>query len=654
MYPLMPLPAQIESGLGTLVIDSEFRVGLSGQVEPRLERAAARLTEHLSRVTGIPMSRYLAAINEDACLLIHVDEKTDNVQSATEDESYTLEVNAEAAVLRATKVYGALRGIESFVQLIRLGEDGFGVPAARIADRPRFPWRGLLIDAVRHWIPPSIIKRNLEAMATVKLNVLHWHLTDDQGFRVESYRYPKLHELGSDGLFYSQEEVREIVTFAHDRGIRVLPEFDMPGHAGSWFVGYPNLASAPGPYQIIRDYGGKEATMDPTREEVYEFLSEFLLEMTTLFPDPFFHIGGDEVSGKQWQANPRIRDFMATEGLNDIHHLQAYFNRRLQVILQELDRELIGWDPILHPDLPAGSVVQTVRGQQWLVDATRQGYRAIAGSEYYLTQMRPAESYYTSDPYGGVAGSLAAEQQKLILGGEASMWTELASEENVDSRTWPRAAVIAERLWSPREVTDIDDMYRRLAIVSRRLDSTGVTHNTGPRRMLCRLTNYGPIEHLQTLSEAVQPITSDARKKSRDYTIETPLNRLVDATPPDSESVRQFMRMVEMFLNDRTDEATYDALATQLGVWCDVHDRLQPELKRLSLLIEAEPLSAMLSNVAEIGLLSLRVLHNEGAMSRNEQEGYRVLFKQAATPVAELQLMITPGVQKLVEAIPTD
>ncbi len=600
------------------------------------------------------MSRYLAAVNEDAHLLIHVDEPAEKVQREAEDESYILEVNTKRAVLQASKVYGALRGIETFLQLVQLGEGGFGVPLARIADRPRFPWRGLLIDAVRHWIPPSIIKRNLEAMATVKLNVLHWHLTDDQGFRVESRRYPKLHELGSDGLFYSQEEVQEIVTFARDRGIRVLPEFDMPGHAGSWFVGYPELASAPGPYQIIHSYGGQEATMDPTREETYEFISEFLAEMATLFPDPFLHIGGDQVSGKQWQANSKIRAFMATENLNDIRQLQAFFNRRLHDILQELDRELIGWDPILQPDLPADSVVQSVRGQQWLVDAARQGYRAIAGSEYYLTQMQPAENHYTSDPYGGDAASLTAEQQKLILGGEVSTWTELVSAENIDSRTWPRAAAIAERLWSTREVTNIDDMYRRLAVVSRRLDFTGVTHNTGPRRMLRRLTNYRPVEALQTLTEVVQPITSGARRKSRNYTIETPLNRLVDATLPENETARWFIKMVKTFLANRKDQSAYDALRTQLADWRDNHDYLEPELQRSSLLSEVEPLSAMLSKVAEVGLLSLKLLHNEGALSSNERVRHLNLLEKATSPIAELWLTIVPGVKELVEAIPAN
>jgi hexosaminidase len=345
---------------------------------------------------------------------------------------------------------------------------------------------------------------------------------------------------------------------------------------------------------------------------------------------------------------------MAKENLNDIRQLQTFFNRRLYDILQELDRELIGWDPILHPDLPAGAVVQSVRGQQWLVDAVRQGNRAIAGSEYYLTQMQPAEYHYNRDPFDGVAESLTAEQQKLILGGEASIWTELVNAENIDSRTWPRTAAIAERLWSPREVTNIDDMYRRLAVVSRRLDFTEVTLITGPRRMLRRLTNYRPIEPLHTLAEVVQPITSDARKKNRNYTIETPLNRLVDATIPESETARWFIKMVRTFLVDRTDKATYDALRTQLGIWRNIRDYLEPDLQRSSLLAEAEPLLAMFSKVAEVGLLSLKTLYEEGAMSSNARDRHLELLEQATSPIAELRLMIVPGVKELVEAIPME
>ncbi|TDJ08218.1 MAG: beta-N-acetylhexosaminidase, partial [Deltaproteobacteria bacterium] len=426
MHSLMPLPIEMTLADKELVIDSEFRIELSGHVEPRLERAAMRLSERLAQITGISMHRDQSAAREDATLLIHVDEKVAEVQSATEDESYTLDITAKIAVLRSRKLYGALRGIETFVQLVRQSDYGFVVPAVRIKDRPRFPWRGLLIDVTRHWIPPAVIIRNLEAMASVKMNVLHWHLTDDQGFRIESYRYPKLHELGSDGLFYTQDDVREIVEFASDRGIRVLPEFDMPGHTSSWFVGYPDLASAPGPYRIERNWGGHEATMDPTREETYEFISNFLSEMVTLFPDLYVHVGGDEVSGKQWQGNPDILKFMVSEGIKDTRHLQAYFNCRLHGILNKLGREMVGWDPILHADLPEKSIVQSVRGQKWLAEAVCNGFQGVAGSEYYLDLLRPAEFHYGSDPFGAEAAELTTKQQSLIIGGEASMWTEFA------------------------------------------------------------------------------------------------------------------------------------------------------------------------------------------------------------------------------------
>jgi hexosaminidase len=198
-----------------------------------------------------------------------------------------------------------------------------------IQDRPRFRWRGLLIDSARHFQPLDVIRRNLDAMAAVKLNVLHWHLSDNQGFRIESKRYPKLHGLGSDGHYYTQDEVRGVIAYAQARGIRVVPEFDMPGHGTSWLVGHPELGSAPGPYAIERKPGVMDPTLDPTREEVYRFLDRFLGEMAALFPDAYLHIGGDENEGKHWAANPRIQAFMQrAHGLQDKHALQAYFNRR--------------------------------------------------------------------------------------------------------------------------------------------------------------------------------------------------------------------------------------------------------------------------------------------------------------------------------------
>jgi hexosaminidase len=652
MHPLMPIPAKTEFGDGGLIIDSTFHVKLSGIKEARIERAVRRFTKRLFQMTGIPVCSQAAQQSAGSQLLIHVEEGPDKALGTDEDESYTLDININQVELRSRKFYGILRGIETFLQLVCQTDKGFVVPVAHIEDAPRFGWRGLLIDSTRHWIPVDVIKRNLDAMATVKLNVLHWHLTDDQGFRIESRRYPKLHELGSDGLYYTQDEVREIVELAHDRGIRVLPEFDMPAHAGSWFVGYPELASAPGPYQIARHYGGLEATMDPTREETYDFIKNFLSEMTTLFPDKYIHIGGDQVNDKQWRENPEITKFMEKEAIKDNRQLQAYFNRRLHGILQELDRELIGWDPILHPDLPKGCVVQTVRGQQWLVDAVRRGYQVVAGSEYYLTQMKPAAFHYTSDPTDGGDENLTMEQQKLVLGGEASIWTELVTAENIDSRTWPRAAAIAERFWSPQHVTDVDDMYQRLAVVNQQLETIGLKHQSGPNQMIQRLMNYKHIEPLHTLVNVVQPVNSGLRRKAHNYNVTTPFNRLVDTAIPESDKVRQFNQTVEMFLDAPQVRSVYNILKKQFETWKDNHSKLIDNTQGLSLLNEVEPLSMAFSKVAEVGLLSLETIHYKQNIMQNEQTKYLQLLEEKTAPIAELELMIIGGVQRLVHATP--
>ncbi len=189
----------------------------------------------------------------------------------------------------------------------------------------------------RHFIPVDVLKRNIDGMAAVKMNVLHWHLYDDEGFRLESKRFPKLQEAGSNGQYYTQEQVRDLVAYAHDRGIRVLPEFEMPGHSRSLFAGYPELASGPGPYKV--EPGGSEAAMDPTREETYKFIDKFVDEMTRLFPDEYLHIGGDEVDGHQWDANPKIQAFMHAHGMKTNQDLQAYFNQRVQKILQQTSQD---------------------------------------------------------------------------------------------------------------------------------------------------------------------------------------------------------------------------------------------------------------------------------------------------------------------------
>ncbi len=244
------MPQKVELAAGKLAIDAGFTIAPTGPCDARLESAVRRFRARIARQTGIPLSANQPAGPTEPKLRVECDANGPEYPTLGEDESYTLDVTAQGAHLRASTIDGALHGLETFAQLIEPGASGFGVSAIHIEDRPRFPWRGLLLDVARHWMPVEVVKRNLDAMAAVKLNVFHWHLSDDQGFRVESKRFPKLQELGSDGLYYTQAEIRDVVAYARDRGIRVLPEFDMPGHVTSWLVGYPELASAPGPYEI--------------------------------------------------------------------------------------------------------------------------------------------------------------------------------------------------------------------------------------------------------------------------------------------------------------------------------------------------------------------------------------------------------------------
>src|SRR5579862_4134429 len=283
-WRLIPMPGGIQAEEGRLEVRQDFRVALDGYTEPRLERAAARLTGRVARLTGMSIPAPGAAPSPAAALVVRTAAESKPVQALGEDESYQLTVDASRAVITAANPLGALHGMETFFQLITSTEFGWGVPAVSINDRPRFPWRGLLLDVSRHFMPLDVIRRNLDGMAAVKLNVFHWHLSDDQGFRVESKTEPKLTGLGSDGLYYTQEEVKGIIEYARDRGIRVVPEFDIPGHTTSWLVGYPELASGTGPIPILRTWGYSNASMDPTKPEVFDFLERVLGEMAALFP----------------------------------------------------------------------------------------------------------------------------------------------------------------------------------------------------------------------------------------------------------------------------------------------------------------------------------------------------------------------------------
>lgn len=648
-HTLMPLPLQVTRDAGMLPVDAMFAIALDGQQDAVVERAALRTLQRLAAQTGVLLNRSLVGDDQKPKLLIRCERPTAEIQSAVEDESYTLTVTPEQARLNAPSRYGVLRGLETFLQLVEVGTDGFVVPCVTIKDAPRFPWRGVLIDVCRHWIPKDVLKRNLDAMAAVKLNVFHWHLTEDQAFRIESKRFPAMHRKGSNGQYFTQEDVREIVGYARDRGIRVVPEFDMPGHTTSWFAGHPELASAPGPYEPSNRWGVQDPSMDPTREDVYALLNQFLEEMAALFPDQYVHIGGDEVTGKHWDGNAKIQEFKRAQGMQANHDLQVYFNQRILKILQGHGKKMVGWDEIFHPALPKDIVVQSWRGHKSLAAGARQGYQGILSYGYYLDHQRPASYHYGIDPLDKSVADLTREESGRILGGEACMWAEFVTPENIDSRIWPRAAAIAERLWSRADVNDVADMYRRLNATSQRLDWLGVTHRSGYPLMLQRMTRLAPITALQVLADVVEPVKLYERALLRTYTTTTPLNRLVDAARPESEKARMFAAVVDRFLSGGTDARLSESLRAQLYEWLENDGRLASDLQGSFLLEELRPLSRALSDVAQIGVRVLNALQAGTGLSASEKEDMRARLDAAGKQHAEVLLVIVPAVRRLVE-----
>jgi hexosaminidase len=648
-HHLMPVPASLQWGTGRLRIDSTFTVAVRPQGDGRLVRAVARMTRRLEARLGVPLAKDLASDPARATLVVEADGPGQAVQTPTEDESYTLEVGATRAVLRAPTAVGVLRGLETLLQLLDGDRAGFYLPTVVIRDAPRFPWRGILIDVGRHFQPIGVILRNLDAMAAVKLNVLHWHLSEDQGFRVESRRFPRLHETGSDGLYYTQDQIREVVAYARDRGIRVVPEFDMPGHSTAWFVGYPEHASAPGPYQVERRFGVFDPTFDPTREETYRFIERFIGEMAALFPDPYWHVGGDENSGVQWNESPSIRAFKAQRGIGSNEALQTYFNQRLVPILQKYRKRMVGWDEILQPGLPTTSVIQSWQGRASLDSAARRGYASILSSGYYLDHLRTAEYHYAVDPLPA-SSALSTEEAARVLGGEACIWGEHVGPETIDSRIWPRAAAIAERFWSPREVTDVADMYRRLAVVSAQLEESGVRHASHTDRMLRRLTGGEDIGPLAALLEVAQPVYFGERGQIQRTTQLTPLTRLVDAARPDPATRFRIGAMVDAFLTDPLHAEYRDDLARLFSWWRDLAPRIEALAGALPLAADAGPAAQALAELGAAGLEALAYLGGGVAPPEGWQARVTPLLERAERPLGLLRLPFAPALRRLVIA----
>lgn len=647
---LMPWPAHVKVEPGKFHLDRNFSISVIGHPSGRMYDGATRLLRHLEDRTGFSFDQH--AVTKDdrdphAALIIRVG-RPGHVRPG-EDESSTLHVRSDGAILTATDDIGALRGLQTLRQLMQADKSGFYLPDTEIKDRPRFKWRGLMIDVARHFEPVNVIERNLRGMAAVKLNVLHLHLSDNQGFRVQSHVFPRLTELGSRGKYYTQRQIKTIIRYANDRGIMVVPEFDVPAHAVSWFVGYPQYASAPGPYTLRSQFGGANPAFDPSNPGTYRFLGAFFKEMAALFSGPYIHIGGDENTGTQWDNNPYIQAYMQPAIKNN-DELQAQFTDKLSRMITEDGKHVIGWGEILQPGLPDGAVIQVWRGKKELYKAASEGHPAILSSGYYLDKLYPAAEYYKNDPIPSDV-HLARKVRKNILGGEAEMWGELVDPTTIDSRIWPTTAAIAERLWSPAKVKNVACMYKRLHVVNLRLEADGLTQIENQTMLLRQLAGGYDIGPLKVLVNVIAPVQGYARLRTLldtgRYTIYSPLTSIADAATADPWTAVKFQGWVKRF-SQHPDPESEGKIRTQLNLWKHNAPALNSLIRQLPRLQVLQPLARSLAGISQIGLEALDYYDDLERPPYDWIRGTTSAFIDARQPAAQTSLRIVDSIEQLV------
>lgn len=502
---IIPAPAEMR-----LVAGAPFVVTAATAIHADL--AATPVANWLARWSGLQV-----AASGAAGITLAIDPA---LQGAVGDEGYRLSSSAAGVTIHAATPAGVFYGVQTLRQLLPPDMEQGGlrsaggraeVAAVEITDRPRFAWRGALLDVGRHFFPAADVKRFLDQMALHKLNVLHWHLTEDQGWRIEIKKYPKLTEVGAwrtsspvaggnkedDGVphggFYSQDEVREIVAYAAARFIRVMPEIELPGHSSAAIAAYPQLGNtdSPGYAPKVQVRWGVFPYLYAPKPETFQFLDDVLGEVLELFPNGFVHIGGDEAKKDQWNSSADAQAFMKKNELKDAHELQSYFIRHAEKFLSARGRRLVGWDEIQEGGLAAGATMMAWRDVKWAISAARDGHDVVMAptSHTYFdyTEGTTEEEgervgrgplrlsvVYAFEP---VPADLEPQYQPHVLGAQGQLWSEhLQSWTKVEFRAWPRLSALAEVVWSPREKRDYADFKNRLPWLLARFDRLGMNY----------------------------------------------------------------------------------------------------------------------------------------------------------------------------------
>ncbi|MCU1335595.1 MAG: beta-hexosaminidase [Bryobacterales bacterium] len=496
--PIVPRPAVVRYLNGIFLLDRSTLIYADPEARPVAEWFSGQMRSEF----GVAMDSTTEAPPRNAVRFL--------LDTSLPEEGYRLRIEPRNGITILGSPAGLFYGAQSVLQLTTArGHSTFVLPASEIQDQPRFAYRGLHLDTSRHMFPVDFLKRYLDWMARYKLNRFHWHLTDDQGWRIEIRKYPRLMEVASmrketlvghapqstksDGTpyggFYTQEQIREVVAYAQERFITVIPEIDMPGHSLAAMAAYPELACTEGPFETATTWGGFKDVFCP-KETTFQFLENVLTEVMELFPSRYIHIGGDEVEKDRWKESTDAQDVIRREGLKDESELQSYFIRRIEQFVNSKGRRIIGWDEILEGGLAPDATVMSWRGEDGGIAAARQGHDVIMTPGAYLYfdhyqgdrkkeplaigGMLPLENVYSYNPEPAV---LNAEEKKHILGAQANLWTEyMADTRQVEYMLFPRLLALAEVVWSPQETRNYRDFQNRVTPQLARLKRQGVNY----------------------------------------------------------------------------------------------------------------------------------------------------------------------------------
>ena len=654
---LMPLPSEVQFHEGNLPIDETFSIRIEGECKSdRLFKYADKVMRRISNQSGIFLDQSLLTpeTNPSKSTVV-LDVAREGKLSIDEDESYELLISKYGIIIKSETDLGAMHGLETLYQLLKVDNGKYAFPLVTIKDTPRFVWRGLMIDVARHFIPVDDLKRNLELMSSVKLNVFHWHLSDDQGFRVQIDSHPELYLKGSDGNYYTKAQIKDVVAYASDLGIRVIPEIDVPGHATAMLTAMPQLASKDTTYTLERNAGIFLPVLDPTNPEVYKVLDDVFGEMAELFPDKYFHIGGDENEGKNWEANPDIVAFMKKNNLEHPHDLQAYFNAKLYKILAKHGKEMMGWEEIQNEAIPKGALIQSWRGVNEgekpgasLSKAVKNGYNAILSNGFYIDLLLPAGSHYSTEflPEGI---DLTADEESKILGGEATMWTELVTPLTLDSRLWPRTAAIAEKYWSPKSKTQsIDDMYRRLDIVSGKLERIGSMHLRNQEAIIRNIANYQNTEAVKVLVDVCEPMKVYTRNPGGTmFNTFSPYTKFVDACVVDARGARSFAKLVDAYIKDNNSKNRQELMEV-FRIWKNNHAKFIDVVAKSPMLEEVAMKSKYLN---ELGTLGLKSLESNNISPLQLKEALKNIDNMSKDEGGRTELVITNTMKQFLKSL---